>query len=1098
MLRIRYFLNLTVCFSIFSLTTVLLSQPDGWSTTPNPSSGYFIGQATIDGIPAGEGDWSAAFDEDGNCAGAVVLIMNAGLAYINMPIYGDDSTTPDVDEGMNAGENFTLKLWDSSADAILEYPTSFDCWYNNNGAPFDGCGGYTEVYNFSAPSVDPNFSVSLNAADAVNPSGYDLTIGFSPAATDGFDAGFDSYAPPAPPPPAFDAALTWGGDRYYTQILNGSGDDLVEHEFGIALAYPSDNLINLTWDNTGWSDMMSSCVLQDAFGGLLGIDIDMLSETSLTLDNSAFSSLLLKVTPLGVEYFMPVARFTSSTEFLTATFSDASTVGSSAIVSWSWDFDGDGAEDATGAGPHTYTYDAEGTYSASLAVADENNNTDSFTADVMVAPPVGPDAGFSFVVDQLAVSFADGSEAGDGAITGWYWDFGDDSTSTTQNPVHNYTSYAVYTVSLTVTDEHDLQDTFTADVAVLGGLTIPPFTFYPNPSSGAFMGQVTLDGLAVTEDDIIAAFDPDGNCAGAGTFTAYEGDAYIYNFSIYGDDETTEEYDEGMGAGDATFTLKLWVSSSGNTINYSESFSDWSNQNGAPMPGYDDPYVVYNFETGAAQPPAADFSGDPRVGDAPLTVEFMDESTSGTDPIAAWSWNFGDEGFADVSTEQNPSYTYEASGVYTVMLTVTDASDTLGSSITKENYILVGTTGENDPPLATDINVYTNEDENIIMNELYAENSFDADGDELTFSASGAEHGTHPAGGMTYAPHADYYGFDSFTYTATDPSGLSATATVFVIIVPVDNDPPVAVIDIEGDPEGDGFVETTEDITLSGWGSYDVDDCPEAPGNTEGCLSFQGTFEWSTIVSPPGFNLQIPEPGYASFDAPEVEQDQNLVFSLMVNDGQFDSDPFIVTIPVQNNNAPVLDSIGIQYTNQDSLSIPLSATGYDDDPLTFDASSSDTNNVTIVVVPSGDNTADLNLSFAGGWVGMAFVTASVCDAYHCDSETFTVWVSDPPLGVDDIIVFPEVFALRQNYPNPFNPVTTIAYDIPEIANVRIDMYNILGQKVRTLVNGTHQPGMYHVRWNGTNDFGNPVSSGMYFYRISSEEFISVKKLVLMK
>ena len=205
-----------------------------------------------------------------------------------------------------------------------------------------------------------------------------------------------------------------------------------------------------------------------------------------------------------------------------------------------------------------------------------------------------------------------------------------------------------------------------------------------------------------------------------------------------------------------------------------------------------------------------------------------------------------------------------------------------------------------------------------------------------------------------------------------------------------------------------------------------------------------------------------------------------------------------VTITVQNNNAPVLDSIGIQYTNQDSLSIPLSATGYDDDPLTFDASSPDTNNVTIVVVPSGDNTADLNLSFADGWVGMAFVTASVCDAYHCDSETFTVWVSEPPLGVDDIIVFPEVFALRQNYPNPFNPVTTIAYDIPEIANVRIDMYNILGQKVRTLVNGTHQPGMYHVRWNGTNDFGNLVSSGMYFYRISSEEFISVKKLVLMK
>ena len=86
----------------------MYSQPDGWSPTPNPSSGTFIGQATIDGTLAGAGDWSAAFDEDGNCAGAAAIIMNGGIAYINMPIYGDDSTTPDVDEGINAGD------WDSS------------------------------------------------------------------------------------------------------------------------------------------------------------------------------------------------------------------------------------------------------------------------------------------------------------------------------------------------------------------------------------------------------------------------------------------------------------------------------------------------------------------------------------------------------------------------------------------------------------------------------------------------------------------------------------------------------------------------------------------------------------------------------------------------------------------------------------------------------------------------------------------------------------------------------------------------------------------------------------------------------------------------
>ncbi|MDP7126498.1 MAG: Ig-like domain-containing protein, partial [Candidatus Marinimicrobia bacterium] len=115
---------------------------------PNPSSGVFIGQATIDGTSAGEGDWSAAFDEDGNIAGAAAIMINAGTAYINMPIYGDDTTTPDVDEGMNAGESFVLKIWDSSTGDILDYPESFDCWYNNNGGPMNGCGNYTEVFDF--------------------------------------------------------------------------------------------------------------------------------------------------------------------------------------------------------------------------------------------------------------------------------------------------------------------------------------------------------------------------------------------------------------------------------------------------------------------------------------------------------------------------------------------------------------------------------------------------------------------------------------------------------------------------------------------------------------------------------------------------------------------------------------------------------------------------------------------------------------------------------------------------------------------------------------------------------------------------------------
>ena len=95
-------------------------------------------------------------------------------------------------------------------------------------------------------------------------------------------------------------------------------------------------------------------------------------------------------------------------------------------------------------------------------------------------------------------------------------------------------------------------------------------------------------------------------------------------------------------------------------------------------------------------------------------------------------------------------------------------------------------------------------------------------------------------------------------------------------------------------------------------------------------------------------------------------------------------------------------------------------------------------------------------------------------------------------------LLPEVFALYNNYPNPFNPITNIKYDIPEVSDVRIDIYNLAGQRVRTLVSKQHQPGRYKIQWSATNDAGSPVASGMYIYKIHAKDFVSVKKLLLMK
>jgi len=89
--------------------------------------------------------------------------------------------------------------------------------------------------------------------------------------------------------------LGWGGDRYYTQIVADDGD-YSEHVFDIQLAYPADNLITLTWDNTGWADL-GTFFLQDAFGGAM-INVDMTQENSLTLDNPALNTLKWMVTPM--------------------------------------------------------------------------------------------------------------------------------------------------------------------------------------------------------------------------------------------------------------------------------------------------------------------------------------------------------------------------------------------------------------------------------------------------------------------------------------------------------------------------------------------------------------------------------------------------------------------------------------------------------------------------------------------------------------------------------------------------------------------------------------------------------------------------------
>ena len=93
---------------------------------------------------------------------------------------------------------------------------------------------------------------------------------------------------------------------------------------------------------------------------------------------------------------------------------------------------------------------------------------------------------------------------------------------------------------------------------------------------------------------------------------------------------------------------------------------------------------------------------------------------------------------------------------------------------------------------------------------------------------------------------------------------------------------------------------------------------------------------------------------------------------------------------------------------------------------------------------------------------------------------------------------PRDFTISQNFPNPFNATTTVRYSLPENANVRLEIFNILGQKVKTLVNEPQSAGYKQVLWDGRNDQGDGVSSGVYFYRINAGKFRDVMKMSLLK
>jgi len=422
-------------------------------------------------------------------------------------------------------------------------------------------------------------------------------------------------------------------------------------------------------------------------------------------------------TPTAPTPVSPVANFiatpTSGEAPLAVNFTDLST---NAPTAWTWDF-GDNATSDQRNPIHTYT--AAGTYTVTLTATNAAGSDDEVKTGYITVSSGGgsgggeaPVANFTANITEgnapLAVQFTDTST---GVPTSWAWDFGDGNTATEQNPIHTYESPGNYSVTLNASNAYGYNVSAPTTITVLEPL-VANFTYTPNEGNAPLAvtfndtstGNVTAwswdfgDGNTSTEKNPIHTYVSAGNY----TISLNASNAYGFNVSTVTDavrvlEPPTAAFTATPTEGNAPLAVTFNDTSTGNVTAWLWNFGDGNTsteQNPIHTYAAEGTYTVtlnasnaYGYNVSAPvtitvlEPPVANFTANVTEGNAPLTVQFTDESTGN---VTAWLWNFGD---ANTSTEQSPSHIYASPGTYTVSL---NASNAYGSSTeTRVDYITV-------------------------------------------------------------------------------------------------------------------------------------------------------------------------------------------------------------------------------------------------------------------------------------------------------------------------------------------------------------------------------------------------------------------------
>ncbi|HGY56500.1 MAG TPA: tandem-95 repeat protein [Caldithrix abyssi] len=534
--------------------------------------------------------------------------------------------------------------------------------------------------------------------------------------------------------------------------------------------------------------------------------------------------------------------------------------------------------------------------------------------------------------------------------------------------------------------------------------------------------------------------------------------------------------------GDALSVTDIIQSSNGNATNNNDSTITYTPNNGF----YGTDTLQYILGDGNGGADTADVvitvNGNPVAGDdngvtdedASVTINVLtNDSDPEGDPLTISSVGNPAHGSAQVSGDSSIQYTpdadYNGSDSFTYIV-----QDGNGGEDTATVSITINAVA--DKPVAVDDSATTTEDAAITINVL--QNDSDADGDVLSVISI-----TDPPNGsavnnndstVTYTPDANFFGKDSFSYVIDDGTGLKDTATVHMLVEQVndpvvsqddsattneDNNVTIQVLSNDSDADGDNLTVT--------W----ISDPPN------GTTSLVG----DTAV------LYTPDANFFGSDS----------FRYAASDGNGSSDTATVVVNVHSiNDPPEIVNLPQQMSMGVNDSTKLDMTKYESDVDTPDSllvwsfEQSDPVAISYNYNPETDTLTIYSSDIIGEFYLFCTLTD---DSNATDKDTITITVEDLSGILDELNGIPKDYSLMQNFPNPFNPQTTIVFGLPVASDVRIDVYNIVGQKVTTLFNGRKQAGYHKIQFDASG-----YSSGIYLYRIQAGKFQQVKRMLLLK